>query len=297
MSSYLWSGSSSTAWATGANWSPSGPPSTSGDSAYFDGTCTQGLASSNQSATTLALLEIYSSFAFTIGSIGSPMQVGATQCRIGDSQGVSGTGSGRITLDFGTIQTNVYVTSTSNASTDIGKPSVRLKGANSSNVATVASGSVGFAVETVSDTATFGTIAITGSGASVTIGAGMTLTTLLQSAGTTVMYSGATNVYVEGGTLTVNGAGAIAAAQVAGYAYLQSSGTITTLSVYSGGTADFSGSAVPRTVTTLYAYKGATIIYDPAIITFTNPPLVPDGQVNDVSWQTPNGVSVAIAKT
>ncbi|HYF35310.1 MAG TPA: hypothetical protein VD994_08490, partial [Prosthecobacter sp.] len=60
MANKVWDGSSSTAWATGANWVGDAAPSATGDSAFFDQTSdgANGVAGSDQTATTLDKVEM-----------------------------------------------------------------------------------------------------------------------------------------------------------------------------------------------------------------------------------------------
>ena len=145
--------------------------------------------------------------------------------------------------------------------TGTGYHTVYLKG---SNIATllISKGNVGVAVFDA-DTATVATIRTTyettqASDVALTIGTGVTLTTLEQGGGTCTLKAAATTVTTAANcTLTTEGGGAITTLNLQGTAYLNSTGTITTLNAW--GTVDFRKSRVARTVTTLNVKAGATI--------------------------------------
>lgn len=227
------------------------------------------------------------------------LHIGATNARIGDASGstTAGTGSGRIKANFGTVQTTIVVVKTG-SSTDQGKEPVRVRGTHASNKAYILGGTVGFATNKPGDVATFTEISVSGASATANVGAGVTLATLRQTLGNATVGCAITSALEQdGGKITTQGSGAIAAANVGGIAYLNSTGTIATLTVLGGGTADFTQSLQARTVTTPKLYKGATLKYDPAVVTFTNPIQLIGCTLADVKIIVPQNATVAIVAT
>jgi len=110
----------------------------------------------------------------------------------------------------------------------------------------------------------------------VLIGSGVTLTTLNQGGGNCVLSCGAATVNVaSGATLTTDGTGAITELNVWGSAFLNSTGTVTTINVR-GGTLDLTKVRTARTVTTVNLYNGSRLKTG-SWITHTNKPVVQDG--------------------
>ncbi len=291
----IWTGASSTAFATGGNWSTASAPVT-GDTAVFDFNSTRNIAGVDESAVTLAALYIKSTVptANSVGDQATALKIGATLVRIGDpSLGpIAGGFCGRINLDLASTAASIVVVGTGQNSTDTSQEPVRIKGVNSSNVLNVQAGLVGVATNAPGDTATFGSI--NGLGGTINIGSGVTLTTMVQTAGIVYMNCAATTARQIGGTLTTNGTGAITSVYVGGKSTLNSSGTITTLQVIDGGTADFNQDFTPRTVTTLQLYKGATLNIG-AHVTVTNPIQLVECGAADVTINVRPNVSLVLA--
>ena len=134
-------------------------------------------------------------------------------------------------------------------------------------------GKVGIAAES-GETATVNTINIyyvsqKTSDADVTIGAGVTLTTLNKYGGTAEVGCAATTVNNYAGNLETHGTGAITTIKNENGTFTSnSSGTITNLNIL-GGTLDFTKSSVARTVTTPKLDPPGSIMYDPSIVTLT----------------------------
>jgi len=125
-------------------------------------------------------------------------------------------------------------------------------------------------------TVNIGYVANQKSDADVLIGSGVTLTTLNQGGGNCVMSCGAATVNVaSGATLTTDGSGAITELNVWGNAFLNSTGTVTTINVR-GGTLDLTKVRNARTVTTVNLYNGSRLRTG-SWITHTNKPVVQDG--------------------
>lgn len=277
MAKKLWvggDGSGINDWSVAANWSPSGVPA-DGDDVYLRNSSVGITASLDQSAVTLASLTIDMTFTGAVGTASAYLQIGASAFRCGDPSlsASSGSGSGRIKIDFGSVQTAATVVNTSNASTDSGLEPVRLIGTHASNALTVLSGRVGIGTTLAGEVATFAIVNIAGKNAILTLAAGCTLTTINQSDGILNLLAAATTVNQSGGTLTTSGIGAIATANIGGTANLNSSGMITTVNVQKGGYANLSGSPTARTITNCSLYNGAKLNAsngNPLSITFTN---------------------------
>lgn len=196
-------------------------------------------------------------------------------------------GSGGLNLfDIGSANINMYVEAYGSQTAN-GRHVVYLKG---SDIATleVAKGNVGVAVLDA-DTATVATI-LCGllenpqADVNLTIGSGVTLTTLTQSAGSCTLRCAATTVSVyPGATLYTEGTGTIGTLHIyeGGTAYLKSSGTITTMNLF--GTADFSRDLTAKTVTTLNHKKGGTLVkHDNITVSTYNPPTSSGGAIDTI---------------
>jgi trimeric autotransporter adhesin len=268
-------------WATAANWTGAAVPVT-GDAVIFDGTstvdCLYGL---DQNAVTLASLAVANAYT---GNLGLParndagyseyretyLKIGVTAVTIG---GGGGGGSGRVKLNTGTVQTSIAVLSTGTGSG--GEPAAFLfKGTHASNAVNVGAGSVGLAA-LAGEVATVLTLRVgagTGGGTpNVVGGAGLTLTTLIQDGGDVTLNAGLTTATLIDGTLAVF-AGNVTTANVdGGTFYYEGVGTITTLNISAGGTADFTRDPRPRTVTTCTIQSNAKMVNTFMTAAFTNP--------------------------
>lgn len=297
MSTYQWTGVSSTVWSTAGNWTPSGPPADT-DTAIFDylGTAAAGVAGSDQSIIELAALRIDSTYVYPFGTDGSPLIVDASLVEIGrpSNSPTAGTHSGRINLSLPDVASTIRVYGTKTSSTDSGKAPVRIKtGANANYLYMSGAGRVGIATDSVGDTAQFTTIACLHEQATIIVGSGTTLTTWRQEAGTGYLYGSLTTLKQDAGVVYQYGAGTITTVSIGGTAYLNSSGTITTLNVYNGGHADLTDS-LAKTVTTINLYKGSKLSYDPSIITVTNPINLVGCAIEDVTINVPESRTIAV---
>lgn len=258
------------------NWSGGAVPTGSDDVFFDDGNvdCLYGL---DQNATTLTSLTISARYT---GKIGLPikngsgsaqyaeyrdtyLKISATTVTIGRG---TGNGSGRIKINFGTVQTAISVFNTGSR-TESGFPSLMLRGTNASNVLNVYNGDVGVAI-LAAETATIATLRQVGG--TVYCGSGVTLTTITKSGGTLTTESAATTVTNEGGDFTAKGGAHTTINMQGGTLYYESSGTITTLSVYQNGTANFNNTNITRTVTNCNLSAGGTITDRLRTCTFTN---------------------------
>jgi hypothetical protein len=150
---------------------------------------------------------------------------------------------------------------------------VVLRGTHASNKLIVKGGSVGVGVITPGEASTFAQIDVAGK-SDVTLGYGLTLTTINQTGGEITLGSAVTTINQDAGKITTRGSGAITTANISGGLVSNSTGTITTLNVSGPGKADFSASPQARTVTDSFIYgNGATIDADNGAtlsVTFTN---------------------------
>lgn len=183
-------------------------------------------------------------------------------------------GNGRVCLfDLGSEAIGAYVEAYGTPGQQ-GQPTVFLKGSALTTIE-IARGNVGIAA-VQGDTATVATVLIGQqaqqgafqSNIHAILGAGLTLTTLTQSAGMCTMRCGATTATCSlGAILVTEGSGAITTLNAYGTVYPNSSGTITTLNVH--GICDMTRDRTARTVTNCNLYPGALLIYPPQV-TFTN---------------------------
>lgn len=190
-------------------------------------------------------------------------------------------------FDIGSANIAAYIEAYGSPSA-IGRHTVYIKGSNITTLE-VAKGNVGIAALDA-DTATVATI-LCGlldnpqADVDLTVGAGVTWTTLTQSGGRSTVRSGGTtlNIY-PGGVCTTEGTGAITTVNVYSGAvfYPKSSGTITTLNLW--GLADFSRDTTAKTVTTLNLKRGGKIIkHDNITVTTTNLPSTSGGAFDTIA--------------
>lgn len=171
-------------------------------------------------------------------------------------------GSGSLGLfDFGSAAIPLLIESRG-APAEAGRHVVYIKGSALTTVE-INRGNVGIA-PLFGETATIGTL-ICGfadnqaNDVDLTVGGGVTLTTLNQTGGRCLLKCSATTVNQSSGcTLTTEGTGAIATLTARGAVYPKSTGTIGTLNCY--GTVDFSRDFTARTVTTLVGFPGGKVI-------------------------------------
>jgi len=305
MADNVWLGGTSTAWNTAGNWSTGSVP-TSSDNVLFDHRAQRDCAGFDASAVTLASLRITSGYTYSIGTYAAGvltrLRVSATLLTIGEPLGDGNIGSGSqlIAIDTGANATAVNVLNTNSTGQASGFAPVLLKGANSANKITVVSGWVGLGTYILAEAFQFPTINVTGNQAYVECGTGYATSsgstpTINQTAGLAFVRHNLTTLNQEGGTTTTADACTITTADVGGNFFSNSSGTITTLNVQNGGSADFSQRTTARTVTNSNVYGTGQVNAEngiPKSITFTNPIAIARGakstQVNfgpDVSVQ------------
>jgi trimeric autotransporter adhesin len=271
-------------WDVAANWSTGAVPIT-GDTVFIEDTGANIKYGLNQSAVTLAVLNLPASFT---GDGGLPetntggsasyleyrpqyLQIGATIINVGDGPGQ---GSSRLKIDTGSVATTINVRQTA-AGAEPNLEALQWKGTNAANVVNVLRGSVAIAgyggdVATVA-TLTVGFVTSQGTDATVRCGAGATLTTINQNGGTLETNSGATTILKGAGSLTLNSGNVTTLTDDNGTSVYKGTGAIATVNVGSGATLDFSQDMRARTVTTLNLYEGSTLNDPFGTVVFTNP--------------------------
>lgn len=206
------------------------------------------------------------------------LKISATTVRLGQHLGPgSPGGSSRIKIDntkAGASDTIVY--DTASASSETGKPSVRLKVAHASSELFVleAPGGVGVAVDEPGETSTLALVSVGDrtTQAGVFVGGGTTLTTWRQQGGTCVLERDTgtlTTCTVTGGTLETLGAFTITTLNVTGGTLRANhgGGGVTTANL-SGGQVDMTRNTDAVTWTTINLEPGASILAGPHV-TFT----------------------------
>lgn len=299
-------------WSTAANWSTGSVPA-GGDDVYLTNSSVGIFYGLGQSGVTLNSLNQDSTYT---GKVGLPryntggntaglsgtsatayleyrtryLQVGFTTGNFGTVSGTqAGAGSGMLQIDPGTVQylANVYGTGSPSQQ---GLPALILKGTNAGNVLNAQSGQVGLAVES-GDTATVATVRMgyqqaEGTDLALTCGGGVTLTTISQYAGVLQVASNVTTLTQYGGVARVLGAAAVTTLTVQnGTVYHQSSGTLSTVTLGSGGTLDLTTDPRARTITNMTLAAGAAF-YDPnKTAAFSNPFYLQNCGLDDVTLE------------
>lgn len=260
-------------WSIAANWAENAVPVAADDVVIDRGSVDilYGLAQSGVTLTSLTIRAAY------IGNIGLPtrnasgyeeyratqLAISATTCTIGQGDG---TGSGRIKLNFGSVQTALTVFGMG-TSIERGLAALLWKGTHASNVVNIYSGTFGVAVFS-GETAVIATLRQTGG--SIVTSTGTTLTTIDKNGGTLETFSGATTVTNRGGGITL-WAGAFTTINILQDTInYNSTGTITNLNVYDGGVADFDTVNQARTVTNCTIVSGSKITDKAKTVTWTN---------------------------
>lgn len=180
---FYWSSTSSTDPTIAANWTrddgTTGNVPATGDVVFIQalqsGTAASIATTTSQQAITLAALYVDSSFPSSIGDASSYWNISANNIFI---RRTTGTGSGRIKLNHGGVETKIYVETTGSSSSDNNRPVARFLGTNTANAVYVTGGSVGLAASYPGEQATYAEIVASGSGTSVTIGGGVTWSAL-----------------------------------------------------------------------------------------------------------------------
>ena len=252
-----------------ANWSPSGVP-IAADDVFFVNSSQDVTGTLDQSGVLLGSFTIRSNYTGLTGIDASTfLQIQTPTADLGSNIG-SGTpaGSKRLNLDFGSVTAvAIVVTSTATTATDTNREPLRLLTANAGSTLFVISGKVAVADEP-SQTSTLTSADI--SDGDLSLGAGLTITTLNITGGTARLNSAATTINIDGGTVETAGSGAVTTVNVnGGTINSNSTGTITAINARAG-TTDFLGSQQTRTVTTVTLSRGAQLNIDTGVVTLTN---------------------------
>jgi trimeric autotransporter adhesin len=263
-------------WDNVDNWSGGAVP-VAADDVYIDNSSVSIQYALSQAGATLASLTIAQNFT---GDIGLPkrnrsgyveyrddyLAIDATSVLIGRGRG---SGSSRIKIDSGTVQTAVVVERTGGTAED-GLPAVIWKGTNASNTMEVVNGTVGVA-RFGGELATLTTLLVTNG--DVHCGAGSSLNTVSNEAGNIECFSNLFSLTVSSGTVTVGGDATCATLNLnGGVVFYESSGTITTANVGgpNGAELDCSKDGSSRTITTTNLKPGGLITDPLQTITYTN---------------------------
>jgi hypothetical protein len=210
-------------WSTAANWDTGAAPTT-GDTFHIDNNSDDILYGLSNAGSTITAGHIWQSFTGTIGlpktnELGTEypeyrteyLTIDCTTLHVGRGEG---TGSGRIKVNSGTVQTAVVVFNTGSSIDDL--PAFLWKGTHASNTFTaMGDASVGVAVFG-GETAVIATLNVDG-GAEVLCGLGVTLTTINVTGGNLIVNSAiAGTVTVLGGTVTIQGTATVAQLNIRG---------------------------------------------------------------------------------
>lgn len=270
-----WSGTGNTTscvgnsdYATTANWALDAVPASTNDVLFLAGSVSAKY-SLNQSAVDIADFRVFKGCSSQFGrfdkGLGHYLRIDPDLFRY--------EGNGTLAMfDIGSANISPYIAAYGSPSAT-GYHTVYIKGSNIATL-TINKGNVGIA-PLDADTATVATLNVgydstLATDSTVTVGSGVTLTTLNQTGGTVYLNCAATTVTNSASTtLYTSGSGAITTLNAYGTCYLNSTGTITTLNCY--GTVDLTQSKAARTITTINLYPGSTLRYNSAI-TFTNKP-------------------------
>jgi len=272
-------------WSSTENWSEGTiPGATAGEDTYIANSSVDILYGLDQSAAAQTLDSLHISQSYTgkighngvTGLVGDYLQVKVTAFFLGEFfQPNPPAGSGRIKIDFGTVQAAISVLNTGSAE-DTNKPAFRmLCNHASTSIVEIRKGTVGVAFGPGETSllldAAISYITQPKTDATLTLGIGVSITTVDCIGGVTSLLAAATTVYSRAGTLLTDGAGAITTLNISGgVATPNSTGTITTVNLTNGGTCDFTGSEAARTVTNMKMDASSILKYEPSVMTFTN---------------------------
>lgn len=169
------------------------------------------------------------------------------------------------------------------------------RGGNASNTVRIVGGSLAVAVG-ATETAVISSLQVTDG--TCQLGSGVTLTTVNAINSIVLVRSNVTTLIVDGPQSTVTVEGTATGGTVTvddGTLVWNSSGTITTLRIGSGGTLDATGSRLPFTCTNVTLEEGATILDPYGRITLSNPAALNRTSLDKISWTTKTGCTVTIA--
>jgi hypothetical protein len=211
-----------------------------------------------------------------------------------------GSGSGRIKLNFGTVQYTGTIFN-SGTSTENNIPAVLIKGTHASNALSILKGSVGVAIF-ASELSTISVLKIAyvssiQSDVVLVLGVGVTVTTITKTGGSLTAQAGLaaaiTTLTQYDGTCTLGGAIAVTTATIGGTLIDQSSGTITTLTLLPKGVYDHSKSLVAKTITTHTITTGCKHLDPYGVVTRTNGIVLSQCKPAEVTIDLPIGSTLA----
>lgn len=225
------------------------------------------------------------------GSSGTPLRIKTSALEVGAHSGPGApAGSGRLRIDLGVTPSQVAIHNTGSPS-DSTMPSLALLAESSDTNISVRRGSVGIAVRSwetsVVGNISQGFVSLGSSDSSLSVGAGVTLTSLTKAGGAASLACGAGAITAAGGTLSLTGTGSYTTINNSGCAITDNSvGTVATLNQTGGttvsneasitaanvrgGLLDLAQSQTPRTVGTIKCDPPAVVKYDPAVVTLTS---------------------------
>lgn len=268
-------------WSSAANWSPSGVPANA-DNVYLENSSVDILYGLDQSAVTLASLNVAMSYTGKVGlpnvnEVGSYpeyqdkyLKISADVFNVG---GGPGGGSGRVKIDAGSVEGVLNVTGTGTPA-ETGLEAMLFVGTHADNELNITKGSLGVAVE-AGQVSTFAAVRVgyqqsPNSDVSLRLGPGVTLAAVDVSGGVVETNSAATTVGLTDGTLT-HKAGAVTTLNVdGGTVYHTAAGTVTNLNVGDGGSFDRTRTMTGCTVTNCSLYAGSTLLDPYKTVAFTN---------------------------
>jgi hypothetical protein len=256
MANKTWVGSISGDYGVAGNWSPAAVP-IAGDDVDIPASSTQPITLSlNQSGVNLN--------SFTVEKGAPPIGSAAGYLQI-HTASFTFMGSALSYIDLSSSAINAEIDNTFQSSS--GAIGLYLKGSALNNVA-ISSGNVGIAA-LFGETASATSVRITGKGANVVLGAGVTNSLVECSAGSTTVYCASGQILVYGGSVATAGSGAISDFEVyGGAAYPESSGTVGNM-ICAGGKTDTTGSGIPRTISAIQLNPGAEFRYDPNVVSIS----------------------------
>lgn len=296
MATRIWIGTSSTAFDTAGNWSPSGAPANN-DTLVFNHQATANCATNLSTTLTGVTLIVEKSFTKYIGDGTNYLVLdgGTMYVRKASGSG-SPAGSGRIMVNFGSTAATAYIEDSAQTSADTYYPPIQLLG--TSLTVQASGGSYGIAIrpgEVSTATAvkqTADSEAVVSAGGY--LGTGLTLTAATLNAGTLRNRSDqtATTVTVANAAATYEATGAGAHTTIncyAGHVNYEGGGNITTLNL--AGTFKRTRDTRAITISTTNIYTGSTVDIDNGAggVTMTTKNLINCG-MQDVTWNTSEGV-------
>lgn len=285
-------------WSTATNWSDNTVP-VDGDTVIIKDSSQNICWGLDQSSINLASLRIDQSYTGKIGldkmvfatsatggtTVSTAIEYrtdyltldGATDCKIGENlSSAQPNGSQRIKINFGSTASTVRVYGSASASSEVGRPAIRVLANHASTNIYVhfCPGGFGLAADVPGETSTVGAVYVEDktTSTSVFIGDGTTLAWFEQQGGDNVLQAAATvgTVLCFGGKLRMEGTFVSTLHAVYGGTCTDNrynGGVISTETDLYGGVLDYSQTALPRTVSALFLQAGELIWDTP--MTFT----------------------------